>query len=346
MVQFKPAEKKSCKLRCAVFGPSGAGKTMSALRIATGIGGRIAVIDTEFGSASKYADRFQFDTVSLERPSIDDYIEAMIAAQGYDVLVIDSLSHGWQELLEEIDNLAKAKYKGNTWSAWNEGSPKQKKLVKFINSFPGHVIATMRSKTEWQVEQNQNGKSRPVRVGLSPEQGKGIEYEFDMLIELSVDHICNVIKDRTGKFQDVIIEKPGEQFGKDLVAWLNDGTSQAPNNSPYNQQSAPAQTQNNFKQDFYNQPQQQQTPPPPQQDTPPQNNFKVPPFKNPATEPIINALCDFYASQQTENFKFNREKLLWAIWQNFGGWPTKENATFAIKQKISFMDVCDDVKAA
>ncbi|MCX5671746.1 MAG: ATP-binding protein, partial [Planctomycetota bacterium] len=216
-VQFQPATKAQAKLRAALTGPSGSGKTMSALRIATGIGGRIAVIDTERGSASKYADRFQFHTCQLADRTIDGYIAALAAAAkaGYDVLVIDSLSHGWQELLQEVDRLAKARFGGNTWAAWSEGTPKQRRLIDALTDWPGHVIATMRSKTEWnQQTDEKTGRLRPVRIGLAPEQGKGIEYEFDLLVELSADHVATVIKDRTGKFQDRVIEKPDEAFGR------------------------------------------------------------------------------------------------------------------------------------
>lgn len=227
---FVKATKKQAKLRAAVFGPAGAGKTFTALSIAKGLGGKVALIDSERSSAAKYADRFDFDTVDLGKKNIAEYIEYIGQAgeAGYDVLIIDSLSHAWAELLEEIDKLAGAKYKGNTWSAWSEGTPKQKKLVDAILSYPGHIIATMRSKTEWQTTQDGNGKSRPVRVGLAPEQGKGIEYEFDLLLELSTDHVANVIKDRTGKFQDQLIDKPGEKFGRELVAWLAEGAAPPP----------------------------------------------------------------------------------------------------------------------
>lgn len=224
MSGFKKATKAAAKLRAAIFGPSGAGKTFTSLRVAKGLGGRVAVIDTERGSASKYSDRFDFDVLELEDQSIEGYVDAIRLAgqEGYAVLVIDSLSHGWQSLLEEVEKLAKAKYRGNTWSAWSEGTPLQRKLVQAILTFPGHVIATMRSKTEWTTVDN-NGKKTPQRVGLAPEQGKGVEYEFDLLVEISTEHIANVIKDRTGKFQDKLIDKPDEQFGRELAAWLADG---------------------------------------------------------------------------------------------------------------------------
>jgi hypothetical protein len=225
MAGFKRATKAQAKLRAAIFGPSGAGKTFTSLRVATGLGGPIAVIDTERGSASKYSDRFAFDVLELEDQSIQGYVDAirMAAQEGYAVLVIDSLSHGWQTLLEEVEKLAKAKYRGNTWSAWSEGTPLQRKLVQAILTFPGHVLATMRSKTEWTTADDGRGKKSPQRVGLAPEQGKGVEYEFDLLVEISTEHIANVIKDRTGKFQDKLIDKPDEQFGRELAAWLADG---------------------------------------------------------------------------------------------------------------------------
>lgn len=224
---FKKATKKEAKLRLAIFSPSGGGKTFTALRIAKGIGGKIALIDTERKSASKYADRFEFDVAELEKPTIENYVKFIESADGYDVLIIDSLSHGWQELLQEVEHIAKTRYRGNTWSAWSEGTPMQKKLVNAILNFDGHVISTMRVKTEWTTEKDERtGKNRPVRVGMSPEQGKGIEYEFDLLMEMTTDHIATVIKDRTGKFQDKIIEKPTEKFGKQLAEWLNDGMSQ------------------------------------------------------------------------------------------------------------------------
>ena len=237
MIKFQKAVREQVKLRLAIYGPAGAGKTASALRIAHGIGRRIAFIDTENYSASRYADGlnypggfvpFNFDVVSLQKPTIANYVEAIQAAEnaGYNVLIIDSLSHGWQELLEDIDNLTKAKYKGNSWRAWSEGTPKQKSLIRAITQSNMHIIATMRAKTEWDtVKDDMTNKIKPVRIGLAPEQGKGIEYEFDMLMEINDSHYATIIKDRSGKFQDMEIHCPDEKFGKELAEWLTQGVA-------------------------------------------------------------------------------------------------------------------------
>lgn len=239
MIQFTKATKSQAKLRAALFGPSGSGKTFSALRMATGLaepGGRIALIDTERRSASKYADRFRFDVCDLQERNIEDYTAAMESAgqAGYGVLVIDSLTHAWQELLNEIQRISNSpRYKQNTWAAWSEGTPKQRALVEALLAYPGHVIATIRSKTEWSIQKDEkSGRTSPVRVGLAPEQGKGIEYEFDLLMELSTDHIANIIKDRTGRFQDKVIACPDEDFGRELSMWLSEGKAQEQPSAP------------------------------------------------------------------------------------------------------------------
>lgn len=222
---FKKATKKQCKLRLAIMGVSGSGKTYSALRVAQGLGGKIAVVDTERKSASKYSDRFDFDVAELQKANISSVIQVINEAgkAGYDVLIIDSLTHAWQELLEEIDKLAATKYKGNSFRAWSEGTPKQKQLISTILNSPCHIIATMRAKTEYIVDKNDKGKTTVTRAGVGAEQGKGIEYEFDMLMEISQEHIAQVWKDRTGKFQDQLIEKPDEELGQQLAEWLEDG---------------------------------------------------------------------------------------------------------------------------
>ena len=245
---FKKAEKSRAFLRLAMYSLSGGGKTYTALKIARGISegckdignGRIAVVDTEFGSASKYSDLFDFDVSelsgamdsngNLNGQNPDDYVREITAAAqaGYPVLILDSLSHGWEALCAQVEQLAKAKYRGNTWSAWSEGTPEQKRLINAILGYPGHIIATMRAKTEWSLDKDKDGKSKPSKIGLAPQQRGGIEYEFDMVMSLNAEHFLTVEKDRTGRFQGREILKPDEGFGRELYAWLMSGKSPVP----------------------------------------------------------------------------------------------------------------------
>lgn len=223
MSNFKKATKKQAKLRLALFGVSGSGKTYSALRLAKGLGGSIAVIDTENHTACKYSDRFDFDVCECEKASINNIVSLLNEASEYDVLIIDSLTHAWDELLDEVNRIAKTKFGGNSWSAWSEGTPKQRAFIKSLLDFKGHLIVTMRSETSWEVTENDKGKKVPVRIGTAPKQGKSIEYEFDMLMQLSQDHSALVLKDRTGKYQDECIDLIDEELGKQLGEWLSDG---------------------------------------------------------------------------------------------------------------------------
>lgn len=223
-IQFKKAERKQAKLRLALAGPSGAGKTMSALRVAKGMGGRIAVIDTERGSASLYSHVVDFDTLDLGPPYTPErYIDAITAAEqaGYDILVIDSITHEWDGkggCLEINENLANAKYKGNTWSAWNETTPRHRAFLDAIIQSKCHVIATLRSKTE-----TVQGEGKKVmKLGMKVVQREGSEFEFTTVLDIVHDsHMATTSKDRTGLFNDPHVIT--EETGKRLLAWLNNG---------------------------------------------------------------------------------------------------------------------------
>jgi len=225
MATFKAASKKQQKLRLAITGLAGSGKTFSALRIATGMGGKIAVIDSEHASSELYAARFSFDICPLKTYEIEEYVDAIESAgtAGYNVIVIDSLSHAWEKLLERVDNIADQRYRGNTFRAWAEGSELHKKLVETILSSPCHVIGTIRTKAEYAVD-TESGKTKVTKLGTAPKQREGFEYELSVVMEMSQKHIGFISKDRTGKFQDKYIECPGEEFGQQLIAWLNEGT--------------------------------------------------------------------------------------------------------------------------
>lgn len=221
---FAKATKAKAKYRGMLSGPSGSGKTFSALRVATGFGGKIAVIDSERGRAEKYADKFTFDACQLKDYRAETYIELIKAAKSYDVLIIDSLTHQWELMLREKDALAASRFGGNSWAAWSEISPRHQALLEAITTFPGHVIATCRAKvgTE-QARDDQSGRIKVVKTGLKPIQRDGIEYEFDVHGFVSQDHLASIEKDNSGLYQDQTIMLT-EEHGMAWRGWLSEGS--------------------------------------------------------------------------------------------------------------------------
>lgn len=232
---FRQAAKRQAKLRLALCGPSGSGKTYSALLLAQGLapGGRIALIDTERGSGELYDDLTAYDVAPLDPPYAPGrYIELIKAAEtaGYDVLIIDSLSHAWTGeggVLDMHDRATAASRSGNSFAAWREVTPKHNALVDAIIGANLHIIVTMRTKTAYDMVDDGKGGKKPIKIGLSPIQRDGLEYEFTTVVDLSVEgHVATATKDRTRLFD-------GEHFvptvatGEALRAWLNTGKDPA-----------------------------------------------------------------------------------------------------------------------
>jgi len=225
---FTRATKKQLKARVALEGPSGSGKTYTALVTARALGGRVAVIDTERRSAELYADLFEFDTLQLDRFAPDLLIEALAAAAAaaYDVVIIDSWSHFWMGadgMLEQVDRAAKRSGGGNSFAGWKELRPLERKMIDAILAYPGHVIATLRVKTEYAVEENDRGKKVPRKIGLKAEQRDGLEYEFTLVAALDLDNTLVVSKSRCPVLSGAVINRPTEEFGRTLLNWLDAG---------------------------------------------------------------------------------------------------------------------------
>lgn len=228
-MQFQRATRKKSKLRLGVAGPAGSGKTTAALQIATGLGGRVAVLDTERGSASLYSDRFDFDVLDLGPPYAPErFIEAIHAAEraGYDVLILDSITHEWNGsggCCDINEALAQARYKGNTWSAWSETTPRHRAFLDAILQSRMHIIATMRSKTE--TVQGDGGRVK--KIGMKAEQRDGTDYEFSVVLEIDHQtHLATATKDRTRLFKDPL--QVTADVGVMLRNWLDSGAEVVP----------------------------------------------------------------------------------------------------------------------
>jgi hypothetical protein len=228
-MKFTKATRQKARLRLALTGPSGSGKTWGALLLAAGLGGKIAVIDTERESASLYSHLTDFDTLNLGAPFTPErYIEAIKAAEeaGYDTLIIDSITHEWSGVggcLEEVDRIARVKYKGNSWSAWNDVTPRHRALLDAILHSPMHVIVTLRSKTET-AQTEENGRKKVVKLGMKAEQRDGFEYEMTVVLDLIHDgNFATATKDRTGLFSNASPAPITADTGAQLKAWLETG---------------------------------------------------------------------------------------------------------------------------
>lgn len=228
---FVKATKAEAKARIAITGPSGAGKTDTALQWATVLsdGGKIAVIDTERDSAKLYADRYDFDTLSMSAPYHPNrVVDALADAEqaGYAVVIIDSLTHFWSGqggILEIVDQAGQVA-KGNNFAGWKIATPIQQRMVDAILAFNGHVIVTMRSKTEYSLEKDERGRTVPKKVGMAPQQRDGLEYEFTLLLEMDIEHRTIVGKTRCDLLTDKVYAPGHSKEGAEVfMNWLRSG---------------------------------------------------------------------------------------------------------------------------
>jgi len=220
-MEFRKAERKKAKLRLGITGPAGSGKTYGALLVAKGLGGKTALIDTENGSGDLYASDFDYDVGAISAPyEVQKYLQAIYDAEraDYEIIIIDSLSHVWAGeggLLDLQGKITDASYSKNSYTAWRKVTPLHNKLIEAMLNSPCHIIATMRSKTEYVQTENEKGKKEIIKVGLAPVQREGMDYEFTTVFDLTQNHSVTVSKDRTSLFDGKIFqlsEKVGESL--------------------------------------------------------------------------------------------------------------------------------------
>lgn len=244
---FKKATRVGSKLRVAIDGPSGSGKTYTALRLAfglidAGLATRIVVIDTEHGSASKYAGLapdgkpWDFETCDLKEFSPTAYADVIVAAQraGFDCIVLDSLSHAWTGAGGALDIVdRKSGGGGNSFTAWRDVTPLHNHMVDTIIQANAHVIGTIRVKTDYVLEPRPgDGKMVPRKVGLAPIQRAGLEYEFDVYASMDLSHQIHISKTRCSELDEKSTVKPTARFWGPLMEWARGGGNPAPASPP------------------------------------------------------------------------------------------------------------------
>ncbi|MBC8767362.1 AAA family ATPase [Arenibacter sp. BSSL-BM3] len=228
-MELKTAQRHQVKLRLGLSGASGFGKTFSALLLANGITNdwsKIAIIDTENNSANLYAHLGNFNVLSLDEPySPERYINAIKTCEkaSIEVIIIDSITHEWQgkggclQIHEQL---------GGRFQDWSKVSPRHQSFIDAILQSKCHIITTVRSKIDYSLDSDQNGRTKVVKHGTKEITREGFEYELTVNFELINDkHLAKASKDRTGLFMDKPEFIINQSTGKKLMQWCSLGLS-------------------------------------------------------------------------------------------------------------------------
>ncbi|RKS01452.1 AAA family ATPase [Flavobacterium sp. 102] len=228
-MKLQIAQRHQVKLRLGLSGASGFGKTYSALLLAYGITNdwtKIAIIDTENGSASLYSHLGDYNALTLEEPyNPERYIQAIETCEksGMEVIIIDSITHEWNgkggclELHEQL---------GGKFQDWSKISPRHQAFIDKILHSSAHIITTVRRKVDYSMDADMNGKSKVVKHGTKEITREGFEYELTSNFELiNENHLVKASKDRTGLFMNKPEFVINSATGKKLMEWCNKGVS-------------------------------------------------------------------------------------------------------------------------
>lgn len=228
-MQLRQSERRKAKIKMALQGSAGSGKTYSSLLLAKGLTNgnlsKVAIIDTENGSADLYANLGNYNVLSLTPPfTPENYIKAIEVCEnaGMEVIILDSISQSWEELLDYHSSLA-----GNSFTNWAKVTPRQNAFIDKILQCNAHVIATMRTKQDYVLNQK-DGKFIPEKVGLKAVQRNDLDYEFTIVFDVDIKHFAVSSKDRTGLFMDKPEFKISAETGKMILDWCNEGEEKVP----------------------------------------------------------------------------------------------------------------------
>lgn len=235
---LRKAERKQAKLKIWLAGPSGSWKTMSALKLARWLASsweKVCVIDTENWSAELYSDLGPYNAITLTEFYPSKYVEAIEAClkAWMEVIVIDSITHEWKYLLDQVEKITQASAAKNSYTSWAKITPFHDKFIQSILQANCHIIATVRSKQDYDMSKDSNGKTKVQKVGMKQETRDGFEYELTLSLDIDTAHQATASKDRTWLFAN---ELSGFQISEEtwakLKAWNESAAASTSDNPP------------------------------------------------------------------------------------------------------------------
>jgi len=225
-MELRKSSKKQAKIKLALAGASGCGKTYSSLLLAYGMTNdwsKIAIIDTENGSADLYSHLGNYNVLALQSPFMpENYIKAIEICESakMEVIILDSISQMWEQLLEIHSQM-----QGNSFTNWGKITPRQNAFIQKVLTSSCHIISTMRTKQDY-VLNEKNGKMIPEKVGLKTVMRDGIDYEFTLVLDIDMKHFAKASKDRTGLFMDKPEFVISSETGRAILNWCNEGKAE------------------------------------------------------------------------------------------------------------------------
>lgn len=221
---LRKAERKKAKLRIGLSGPSGSGKTYSALLLARGMASdwnKIALIDTENGSGELYSNLGEYNALTLNEFKPSDYVQAIKTCEEawMEVIIIDSITHEWKYILDAVEKITQASNAKNSYTAWAKATPQHDTFIQSILQSNCHIISTVRSKQDYDMSKDANGKTVVRKVGMKQETRDGFEYELTLSLDIDQYHNATASKDRTWLFSDWSPFGITEAIGKKVKEW-------------------------------------------------------------------------------------------------------------------------------
>lgn len=230
-MEIRKSNRSQAKIKIAIQGASGSGKTYSSLLLAYGLcqdWSKIAIIDTENQSADLYSHLGPYNVLILTAPCTPErYIEAISTCEqsGMEVIICDSLSAEWQEVLH-----IHSKLQGDSFNNWSRLNPRHNAFFHKILHSGAHIIGTVRSKQEYLITEK-DGIKVPERFGLKGVQKDGFEYDFSLVLDVHMNHYATCSKDRTQLFpsnQQFLID---QTIGQKIKEWC-ESTGFSPKQQP------------------------------------------------------------------------------------------------------------------
>ncbi|MEU8378872.1 AAA family ATPase [Streptosporangium sp. NPDC048865] len=231
MFEFEPAVRVAEHARICLDGLPGAPTLPVALRLARGLVGAdgvIGVVDTQRGAAARLADEHDFLHLRVDSCSPKEMpkITAAATAARVDVLIVDTFTSFWSGkdgMLMLVDQHRKSA----TQSGWSEARPHEQAMMEALLDYPGHVITTLRVKSDMAIGADHAGRPVGWKVALKPDHRDGLEYEFHLAATIGLDGSLTVTSTCVEGVADfeigAIEQQPGEEYGQALAEWVGQG---------------------------------------------------------------------------------------------------------------------------